>query len=277
MSGDEVLVLVASVVASGFGILWWYARILRSVQGGSAAHEFGMLALGPPVALLTVFLVARIAGSFDVRDAPNYLFLYTVLGLTWAFAAVYALDILGISFRDDAIERRNAAAAVVVIACLIAHAVIYAGANIGNGPGWWAVVAPAFVGSTIWFLLWILVAMLCRLDDDITVSRDLAAGVRIAGYALALGLILARGAAGDWTSLAQTIGDFRVAWPVLPLTAAAIAIERILESRPDHYSRGVPSAVLIAAFYMAVAGAVVDTAGPLPHNPLYDGAATGVS
>jgi hypothetical protein len=35
-----------------------------------------------------------------------------------------------------------------------------------------------------------------------------------------------RGAGGDWTSLIQTVIEFSVAWPILPLTLAIILVEK---------------------------------------------------
>jgi hypothetical protein len=270
LSGDETFVTWASVALGALCAVWWYTRILRSPQADFASREFLALALAPLIALGGVYIVIVKAGSFDVRNAPAYIFMYSALGVVWFLGSAFLLEIVGISFRDDAIERRNPAAALVVVGAMFAHAAIYAGANIGNGPGWWTVVEAGLIGSGAWLALWAVVQFVCKISDDITIGRDLPAGIRMAGYALAMGLICARGAAGDWTSLDQTVREFFVAWPILPLTAVVIAIEKVLASRPHHYARGFAVSTIIAVVYLAVAVWAVAFAGPLPHNPQYD-------
>ena len=270
MSGDESFLLYSSFGLSVLLAFWWYRRIFLSRQANAATRELLPLALAPILAALGVFLVIANYGSFDVRDASDYLLMYTFLGIVWFLGAAFAMELLGISFRDDAVERRNPAAAFVVISAMMAHAAIYAGGNIGNGPGWWTVVIAAGIGSGAWVILWALLQFCCGIAEDITVERDVPAGIRLSGYALAMGLICARGAAGDWTSLHQTFAEFIVAWPSLPLTAVAIAVERVLDLQPEHYRRGANAAVIIAAIYVVAGVGAVNFAGPLPHNPQYD-------
>jgi hypothetical protein len=271
VSGDETFVLLGSLAGALIGAFWWYQRIIRSPQAMLAIPEFLALALAPPIALIGVSIVIARAGSFDVQGAPNYELMYCLLGVVWFLGAAFAMETVGVSFRDDAIERRNTGAAVVVVSALFAHAAIYAGANIGNGPGWWTVVIAAGIGSGVWFALWIAVDVACGLSEDITVERDLPAGIRLGGFAIAIGLICARGAAGDWTSLSQTIAEFVVAWPALVVAALAVLFEKLLDAQPEHYKRNVLPSVAIAVFYVGVAAVVVDLSGPLPHNPAYNG------
>jgi hypothetical protein len=270
VSDDETFLLIFSAVIGGFCAWRWYMPVLRAREGGFAVAERTALGFAPIVGLIGVFVMLKLAASADVRDAPTYLLLYSVLGLAWFLAAAIVMEMLGISARDDAVERRNPAAAVVVIGVLLAHAAIYSGANIGNGPGWWTVVAAGGIGSGAWLVMWLAAELSCGLSEDITVDRDLPASLRLGGYALAMGIICARGAAGDWTSLQQTAIEFAVAWPIVPLTAVVIAVEKVLERQPYHYRRGMALSVMIGAAYIAAAVAVVVSSGPPPHNPQYD-------
>jgi uncharacterized membrane protein YjfL (UPF0719 family) len=270
VSGDELMVTVLGGGAGAVFAIWWYARILRSPQAHFASYEFIALALAPLIALCGVFAVIVTAGSLDVRSAPEYIFMYCGLGVAWYLGATFLLEVVGISFRDDAIERRNSAAAIAIVGAMFGHASVYAGANIGNGPGWWTVVIAGALGSGTWFVLWSIVQVVCKISDDITVDRDVPAGLRLGGYALAMGLVCARGAAGDWTSFDQTVREFVVAWPVLPLTAAVIVVEKFLETQPRHYIRGAAFSIFIAGAYLASSAAAITYAGPLPHNPQYD-------
>jgi hypothetical protein len=220
------------------------------------------------IAFAGVFLVIVGASSADVRGAPSYVALYCAAGIVWFTAGAMAMRYLGISMRDDAVERRNPAADIVVMGAVFAHAAIYAGAIIGNGPGWWTVLAAAAIGSAAWLALWFLAENWCGLSEKITVDRDVPAAIRLAGYAFAMGIVCARGAAGDWTSLDRTLIEFATAWPVLPMTAAAIAIEKF--TRAAMPRGNVALSTVVAAAYLGVAVAAVHFSGPLPHNPEYD-------
>ena len=76
----------------------------------------------------------------------------------------------------------------------------YAGANIGNGPGWWVVAFTAGLATASFAILWFLMDRLGRFSESITVDRDVASGIRLAAALVAIGLVLARAAAGDWHS-----------------------------------------------------------------------------
>jgi hypothetical protein len=270
VSQDEFFVLMIS----GFAVVWaawgWYSRIVNSAAVVRIRPSYLWLEFVPAFALVIVFAVVKFAGSFDVRNDPEYVLLYSVLGGAWMFAAAYLMSQLGISFRDDAIERRNPAAAIMVGSALVANALIYAGANIGDGPGWWVVIAAGLIGSGAWFLLWSALEYLIAASERITVDRDVSVALRLGGYMLAMGLICARGSAGDWTSLEQTLREFGVAWPILPLTAIVIGLEWIFQSIPRSGRPGVFWSALIAVAYLAGGILVVDDSGPLPDNPQYD-------
>ena len=68
--------------------------------------------------------------------------------------------------------------------------------------------------------------------DLITIDRDPAVGLRLAGFFIGCGLILGRAVAGDWISLDATIGDFvRKAWPTFILLGLYIVCERLAKPR----------------------------------------------
>jgi len=265
-----MLVLLFSVVVGGVGALYWYRPILLSPIVERVARERLALIATPPIALALIFAVIVTAGSYDVRGDPRYLLLYTVLGAVWIFVASQIMHGFNISFRDDALERRNPAAVIVVVCAMLAHAAIYAGANIGDGPGWWCVVAAALIGSAAWFLMWALVAACCSASEEIAVERDVPSAIRFGGYMLAMGLICARGSAGDWTSLEQTFIEFQAAWPVLPLTLAVIVLELVLRRRPRNARPQVTASIYLACAYLAVAVIAVQQSEPMPNNPQYD-------
>ena len=253
MSGDELFVLVASGVITLPAWLTWDYRAVRLGRVPTASR--GLLLVSPLVGALTLFGALKTLSAHDVRDAPEYLLLYLLLGAAWVALAMLCLPLLGVSARDDVLERGNRAAADAVAGALIAITLCYIGANIGDGPGWWVVVFSAGLATGALFLTWLVLEIATGVSDVVTIDRDRAAGVRLAGFLLACGAIFGRAAAGDWESAVLTVQDFgQVALPAIPLLVGAAIIEVLLRPTP---SRPRPAVVAYgaapAALYVSVA------------------------
>src|SRR4051812_13339427 len=89
----------------------------------------------------------------------------------------------------------------------------HAGANIGNGPGWWVVIFSAALATGSLLVLWIALADLTPVADAVAIDRDPAAGIRLGGWLAASGLVLGRAVAGDWESAWQTVAEAAAALP----------------------------------------------------------------
>jgi hypothetical protein len=149
------------------------------------------------------------------------------------------------------LERRNGAAAWAIAGAFVALTLCFAGGNIGNGPGWWVVVFAAGLSTMSFFGLWFAFEALARPSRAITLDRDLAAGLRLAGLLIAMGIILGRGVAGDWVSVSATIRDFAIhAWPALPLVALAVIVERLMPPLERGLTSGLVLGVLPALIYL---------------------------
>lgn len=232
MSGDEIVVFALSLAIGIGGWTWWFWRAsdLERQRPGHPRVSAGYVGIGTSVALTIVVVseVIRRAGSLDVRASFVYLWLYQALGLAWVRLSAALMPFMGISPRDDVIERQNRAAIPAVGGALIAISFCYAGGNIGNGPGWWVVVFCAALATAGLTGAWILVDRLTTITDAVTIDRDPAAGVRLGGLLIACGVVLGRAVAGDWHSVHLTVGDFLFsAWGVLPIIGVAILIERV--------------------------------------------------
>jgi len=176
-----------------------------------------------------VYGVLKAGASFDVRDSPAYLAMYVLLGLAWLRITEVGFAFLGVSTRDDVVERRNAAAAPVIGGALLGVTCCYAGGNIGDGPGWSVVIFSAALATATLGLAWMAYDWLTGVNDVITIDRDPSAGVRLGSFLLAAGLILGRGVAGDWLSAEGTVADFAAVLPVLAgLLVLAALIERLV-------------------------------------------------
>jgi dipeptide/tripeptide permease len=117
-----------------------------------------------------------------------------------------------------------------------------------------------------------IVRVVTRVSERITIDRDRGAGLRFGLYLLACGIILAKACGGDWTSASMTISEFSVAWPVLPVTAFVIIAELIaskigIEMRVE---KRIPfKSILLGLLYVLAALYIVYQMPPTPENPVY--------
>ena len=242
MSGDEVVVLIGAGIVSLVCWAAWYIAPLSVVRPARRVTVDLLLYLTPPLAMALLYVVLRTASAYDARDDPRYLAFYLVLGAAWIGLWVRWIACTGISARDDAVERGNRSAATVVSGAILAIASCYAGGNIGDGPGWWVVVFSAALATAALFAFWIMLETISGVSDVVTIDRDPAAGVRLAGLLIAVGLVLGRSVAGDWISAKATVADFAAtAWPAAILVAVAAIIERWFRPTPDNVR---PNAVI---------------------------------
>jgi len=232
MSTGEVVITIASVILTWLFWGTWYYSTRAMWPTREAPPGRLMLWLAPLLAAVLILAVLKLYASHDVVDDIRYITLYLALGMAWVGAATYAFRACGIHVRDDAIERRNPAVPPAVAGAIIGVAAAYAGGNIGDGPGWWVVVASAFVATTALLVVWQLLDLFTGVAESITVERDVSAGWRLGGFLLASGFVLGRSVAGDWVSMRATIVEAAVTgWPVLALLALAVMFERQLRVR----------------------------------------------
>lgn len=259
MSGDELFALAVSCFLSIFTWYAWYAPLATVERFGAPARGHILLTVAPFVSLAILFAVLKTLAASDVRDSAAYIGLYMLMGAAWTGGAMWLLPFLGISPGGDVAERHNEAAAIAVTGALVGSMLCFAGGNIGEGPGWWVVVASAGLATAVLALLINALDALTGVSDTITIERDLSAGTRFAALLAAAGLILGRGVAGDWVSFSATVQDLAVkAWPVVPLFAVAAAMERsarptTLRPRPSVSAFGVlPGFLYVAAAILYV-------------------------
>lgn len=271
MSGDEVLVFVVSLLGA---LLTWGDYFYNVGQLHSfykAQKEKATLVFTPILCGAGLFILIKGFAAADVVNDTFYLFFYLLLGALWVRVWMPWLRLMGIFWRDDALERKNHSALFVVIAFIFGATACYGGANIGDGPGWWCVVFAGGIATLVWLLLWQILIVICGLCEKITVERDLNAGIRTAGYGLGSSIICGRGAAGDWTSAIQTVKEFSCAWPVIALFILAVLIEKLSTPSKSNqeYQHQPPSpysAIMLAGFYIVISIVIVYLSPSLPEN-----------
>jgi uncharacterized membrane protein YjfL (UPF0719 family) len=256
MSGDEVFVTIGAIGLGPIAWIIWLWRLSAISRLSSRRSHRGALALVLIVCAALIHFVTHVGGSFDVRDSPIYLFMYLVLGLAWIRLGEWLSHYAGLHARDDVVERGNGAAVPAVSGALLGLSLCYAGANIGDGPGWWVVVFAAAIATVALFGAWLLVDRWTRLTELVTVDRDRAAGFRLAGFLVACGVVFGRAVAGDWVSAPATIYDFvAVAWPAAALIAVAVLVERAVAPSAELPATPVVTLGLVPA--LVYAGAAI--------------------
>jgi uncharacterized membrane protein YjfL (UPF0719 family) len=245
----EVFAAVVSLVVAAQAWGNWYRSIASLSSFRESITAKLTLVLIPPACLLFFAVVVEKLGAPEVRQDPLYAGFYALIAAAWLGGNVLLFPLLGISPRDDVIERANVAALYPVSGALIGAACCFAGANIGNGPGIEAVLFSALLSTSLFFVCWLAVELTTRISDTITIDRDRAAAVRLSGFLVALGLLCGWAVAGDWVSAFATVRDFAgSSWPVLVLTIAAVAVERFLHrAKVPQGSSAIISIIYISA------------------------------
>lgn len=271
MSEGEALILFGSLV---FSVVAWPWLVIGSFRVSSLHSTFAFrtwLLVAPIAAAAVILYVLRTLASFDVRGDVRYLWMYSALGMTWAYLA--SGPWIGFSVRDDIVERANVAALIGWTGAVVGSAACYAGANVGDGPGWWCVVWSGCIGTLGHWMSWAALHHAARIGDHVTIDRDVASGIRAAAFLIAAGVMWGRGAAGDWTSAIVTLVDFKVALPgVLLLLAKAWAIERFVAptaKRPvGHW---IAHGLAPASLDLAIVIIALHSAGPLHDHYVISG------
>ncbi|MEZ4339167.1 MAG: hypothetical protein R3B82_21310 [Sandaracinaceae bacterium] len=255
MSGDEM-------IAGALALLVLWVVLARQVLPMLMLSRL----VAPPrlrLSLLVFFVVAGAvvhvtmvtASSWDVQSSALYTAYYDLIGAAWIGLAILGMHHLGLSLRDDVLERRNPAALFALGGALVGHAFAYAGGNIGDGPGWWCVVIASGLGALTLFAAWLVLHLVARVPETITVERDRSAGIRVGALFVGIGLVAGRAAAGTWVSVEDTVWSFAaVAWPVVPLLGLSVAIE--LGLQPPRVAPR-PVSGLVALGYLGASAGVV--------------------
>jgi hypothetical protein len=200
------------------------------------------------------FVLAHWADPKYVVGQLDYQLLFATGGMMWMWLVAWLGPWFGLSVLDDALDRANPAAASVACGAVLGAMAIYAGSNVGSGPTIWTTIAPAFAATGAWLALWFAVELVTHLSESIAIDRDLAAGLRHAGFLLATGLILGRATAGDWTSWNSTFSEMlHIGWPVILLGAVAVVLSVMCRATPERPSPGVVSLGFIPALIFVIA------------------------
>lgn len=263
MSNDELFSLL---VAIGFVLTTWVQWIRSGIAIPAYHRPRGArttLSVTSAVAVALLYFVLQRWASSDVRDSTLYTSYYMVMGAGFTGATLLLLGAMGLSVRDDALERFNPAAGIALGGAILGCTAAFAGANIGDGPGWWVVVFSALLSNGALIAGWLVLDRLAETGEAITLDRDEATGWRAAGWFTGGGIIFGRAAAGNWSGAESAIFDFfRVGGGGLALFLGALAIEFSLRSKHERRSH-LFCGIVPAAIYLCGAIAYVIIRHPL--------------
>jgi uncharacterized membrane protein YjfL (UPF0719 family) len=236
MSDDEFVVLFVSTILAGACWLGWFYGCFRISHYLRLPRIRAVLVSAPLVAGLLLFAVLQLYADREVRDSALYLSFYLAFGAAWVGCLRLFLPLSEINPLHDGLHRGNSGAAIASAGMLFGLMFCFAGANIGDGPGWWVVLFSALLPTVAIFILWHILNLATRIAETVTVDRSLAAGWRAAGFWTGSGIALGRAAAGDWVSVEATLADFfATSWPVLTLLGVATLLELVLRPSPMHH------------------------------------------
>lgn len=251
----------------------WYQSSYSAWPSERVKFARNLLAALPAVSFIIIVYTLNVLASFDVVGSLIYIIFYIVLGYAWIYMGIVLTSLFfDVSWIDDGLNLVNKAALAPIAGSFLAITIIYSGANIGDGPGWWCVIFAAGLGLSLWFWLGFMINKFTGIFERITVERDICCGIRTAGYLLGSGIILARASSGDWTSFGMTIAEMIYGWPVLFLALLASLVEIYYISKAaDRYAENrdnIPVSAIIGVFYVIISILTVMLL-PLKHNGLY--------
>ena len=257
-SGDEILFFAAAGIVALAATVRWYGAIMRTRSFRSSRGR-RVLAIVPLVLVFVLLIVLRtLADPVYVAGKLDYTLLCTAGGVAWIFVGASAFALLGVSVRDDALERTNPAAIAAITGAMTGIMLVYAGSNVGNGPTIWTTLLPAFVATLALFVTWGLLESVTDTAEAITVERDVATGVRLGAFLACAGAVFGRAMAGDFdeqVGYAGTFADFaRVAWPVVALVPVMVVLHHVTRPSPSR-----PSPSVVAAGWIPAAALVALT------------------
>jgi RsiW-degrading membrane proteinase PrsW (M82 family) len=153
VSEDEILILLVAAVVAVIAWFRWFYGALAVRDLVAPQRDRIHIYLIPFPCMAGLFSILRDFASHDVRDSGVYLTFYMVMGAAWIGFAAGLTPLMGISVRDDSVERRNHAATIALTGALFGITFCFAGGNVGDGPGWWVVVFSAILSTDALFAL----------------------------------------------------------------------------------------------------------------------------
>jgi len=273
MSEIETLLFLLCGVLTTIFIVNWYRYLFGIFKPKRKLINDYILGLLPFVLFIIIYYTLRNLASFDVVNDTLFIIFYIFFGFTWIYLFNKLIFLFyDISWIDDIITNGNYAALSAYVGALLGITLIYAGANIGDGPGFWCVMVAGGIGAILWFILALLINKFTGIIERIVISRDLGSGIRFGGFLLSTGIILARGSGGDWFNFWQTIIDFSDIWIIIPFAVLYLLIELYYKNKyeKENIPTTVTTSCLWLIFFIILSiYLILYVVPPFKENPIY--------
>ena len=262
MADLEIPAFIVSVFLTLKSWSSWYSDLISVNRFRVSIQQRLALFSAPVVSVAFIFVTLTKLASSDVRHDPLYLAFYLLIGAAWIGGGTLVFPFLGISARDDILEKGNGASAGAIVGALGGMSCSFAGGNIGNGPGVAAVLFSSVLSTALFFVLWFVLDVLTSISDAITIDRAKGTGIRMAGFLLGLGLLSGWSVAGDWVSASATLKHFlHSSWPAVATTAIAVFLELALKRVSIRFSSRIAVSAVLSAVYIGLGLAWIVTRG----------------
>jgi hypothetical protein len=177
--------------------------------------------------------------------------------LFWLGLLTSALPWLGISARDDVAERRNRAAGWPIAGAILGLTLCFMNTVVGHdslGEVWLALL-PGILQTLVLLVLWAVLESSMHLSETITIDRDGGTALRLAGFLVALGLMLGNVYASPPLAIWKQI--VRFGGPIGLLVLALLVESRYKQIGEWTFEGFKRKDLAIAAGYVVVAGLCV--------------------
>ena len=252
----DVLTVLFDMLLAAVSIISWKSYFFPSQRLRPNRRQAILWCLFMGGCAAAIYTVLLHWSARDVRDDPGALTAYFFFSLFLVIVVQISFEFLGVSFRDDVVERKNRSAAFTIAGLTVGVTCCVAGSNVGDGPGPEVVLFSAAISIGALLVFWGLVATIGNTVEAVTIERDGGAGLRSGALLAASGGILGASVAGDWVSLPTTLRDFaRFVWPFCLVLVALIFLERQLNRREIATRLSVAESAIISAAVMVLAGA----------------------
>lgn len=209
-----VFVVIAAVVLlllARFVLQWFFGNSLRVLLTDHDNPAIGLAAAGYLFGVIwTLTVLLSSPGGRGLWGDIVDILLYGVLGiiLLTVVSLLTCRFFLGMHVRDQ-LEEHNVSAAIVVAGVYVATSLTYSGSLSGEGGGFWILLLFFILGQLALLLMTYVFRWLTGYDDVHEIaSGNIAAGLALSGLLMAMGIIVGGSAAGDFTTLGDSIVGF---------------------------------------------------------------------
>jgi uncharacterized membrane protein YjfL (UPF0719 family) len=195
--------------------------------------------------------IARAHGASVSSEAPGTSLARVVASAALLAASVHVLHVVGLSLRDDVLERRNTAALAALVGAIVGLGGAF-GVAVVQATDLSELAVHALIVVLVVPTAWCVLQLLGRTHDLVTIDRDEGAGVRAGTLLAGVGLACGR-------ALALSHGSLEVfalaSWPSALLVVGGGLFERWVAGRSSASSRllAAPVAVVLLLVDLALA------------------------